>query len=705
MDLKKLANAGSLREAEVGVRKYGVSKGFSPDSEEMVVGGACFGCSASQEGGGREGWAAMTLWIAMQEGDLYALCPLLPTKWRASSDLLGGLSTSVCAKARALSRDGGSGDVISERERRKTEQQCRWLGLVDAQEPLLETNEVGLVEEVYTRPEKPGAVPKLQGPFAVSPELELFGEVTDVFVVAPKVDEEELYGGEEEDEYDDLGSSEEEGLSVGIICLATSTARVHICLDLNGVEAEWLPNKRSRAFTPDDDGEEGNELLLFETVDLSGGEIGGYPSFTPSPTGPYELLLTLPGSGVYALDFRPWTTWLEEELASPTDAGIKTRMDVMLASNGTTVQQLIRLPSQGNVETAIAVLDSRLGHLVLTTAGEQSGSRIYSAILSTSTNNPNDPSYAPDNAAALPAPEPRAPYQPSPIFYRPSALSQLGKTAQDKYSLRPGGLEAKVRFSPATLQLLTEAHRVLSRETHELGLAAAECFRACERLRSEVGEQVRKVREIEGRVEGVIGAVGEEEEGGGGEEEDGEDEQEQDVGGGKRAEIEARVQRCADKRAELESRVERVRRKMAGLSKGGEMSAKEKAFALEVEKLDAGLIPPSALLPAAPTSPQALLHMPDSPSASASLSASTARTEAQDANSLAARLEALEQLRPALLKQLSEATEREGKREGGSGWSASEFRKQKLRQVWGLLERETALVEGVEERVGRLMGT
>ena len=184
-------------------------------------------------------------------------------------------------------------------------QQCAWLADLDEQEPMVvsagDGGEFDFVE-VYSRPGKPGAVPKLQGPFYVGEELE-GGEVTDLHVVAAKIGDEALFDGDDED--DEAGEGdEEEGLSVGIVCVATNTSRVHICLDLDGIEAEWLPNKQklSRSFSPDgnkndDDDDEKEGLILFETIDLStpsSDSSSSWPTFTPSPTSRYELLTTTP---------------------------------------------------------------------------------------------------------------------------------------------------------------------------------------------------------------------------------------------------------------------------------------------------------------------------------------------------------------------------------------------------------------------------
>lgn len=231
LDLKKLGNASSADE-DFRASKYGTSKAFSPDSVEMEVAGACFGGAGTSE---EHGWSPMTLWIAMTEGDVYALCPLLPTKWEPTPSTIPSLSTSVVSKTTMIAHDPGA----SEEERRITDHQQRWLADIDSQDPLTASHPLTSHEfDVYFRPTSPPAIPKLQGPFQLSPEPD-FSEVTDIFVIAPRVDDDALLQEEDDPDY-----YEPEGLSVAIICLATKGGDVHICLDLNGVEAQWLPSKR-----------------------------------------------------------------------------------------------------------------------------------------------------------------------------------------------------------------------------------------------------------------------------------------------------------------------------------------------------------------------------------------------------------------------------------------------------------------------------
>ena len=491
IDLKKLANATTTH-ADFSASKYGVKKGFSPDEVEMQVAAAAFGGSGNED---ENGWSSMTLWFAMSEGDTYALSPFLPSQFRAPSTLLPALTTAVVAKARAIQHDPHS----LESEKRNAEAQKKWLAELDVQEPFEFPGETEFdVIEVYSRPQRLGAIPKLQGPFSLTPEPD-FGEITDIHVIAPTIDREEWFGEDLEDA--PLG---EEGLSLGVVCLATNTGKIHVCLDLGGVEAEWLPVSRSRSFGLDDI-EDGKELLVFESVDLTSTSSAATSSaaFTTSPSDRYELFVTTP-SGVFSLDFKPWIGDLEAELANSSDSGGEFRLDVILDSGSTLVQQPIdlsaHLKNDKTIPTAaIAIMDPSLEYFLFTTT--PSGPHAATLEIPSTPSHPYEPEQL-----ALPPPEPREPYQPPKEFYTHSQIKNfLGPSPSE---LTRATMKGPLRFSAETLQIVTEAHRILSHETNQLGLAAADLFRRCERLRSELYDQVIKVREIAARVDAVTGDDG-----------------------------------------------------------------------------------------------------------------------------------------------------------------------------------------------------
>ena len=659
VDLKKLANATSTQ-SDFRASKYGTNRGFSPDDVEMQVAAACFGGQGRDD---EHGWASMTLWVAMTEGDVYALCPFLPSRWRAPGALLASLSTSVIEKNKALRTSSD----YTERERRIVDQQCSWLAEIDGQDPILYPGATEFdTVEVYARPDsRLNPVPRLQGPFSITPEPD-FGEITDIHVIAAKIDDEALY----DDSYVD-NDAEDEGLSVDVVCLATSTNIIHVCLDVEGVEAEWLPSKRSRAITFDDT-DEPNELLLFETIDVARSEANddGFPTFTPSPADRYELFATH-STGVASLNFRPWIGMLEDELATPGDSGAGFRLNVVIESAKTRVETPVDMDDEAttSLETAISILDPALGYIVLTAANHVP----FATVLETPSAGYDHP-YAPDDLPstmlALPEPEPRAPYRPAAEFSQPSRLPQLIHQATQHRHLAPGtDLKAPVHFSAETLKIFTEAHRVLSDETYKLGVAAADLFRRCERMRSELQAQVRKVAEVAAKVDAVAGAD---------EAEEGEEEEGMNV----RERIEHRVEVARERGVLLNERAERVRRKVGRL-RGKDLSAREAAFAGEVERLAKTILPQQ-----------------------------DADVDASDVSSgLASRFDAVKALKERLVQQADDSAKDEVEENGdaeGKGDAkttvnvGAEYRKQKLRQVMVLLERETALVEAVMGRLARM---
>lgn len=690
VDLKKLGNASS-RSEDFSASKYGTNKGYSVDEVEMQVAASCFGGQGRDD---EDGWSSMTLWIAMAQGDVYALCPFLPSQFTAPHTMMPSLSTSVVAKERMLSYDKSA----SEWEKRVAIQQRAWLTDLDQQDPL------PLYDmDVYSRPAKPGAVPRLQGPFLLTPELD-FGEITDIHVIAPKITQDDLFDTEEE--YDDYAI--EEGLSVGIVVLATQIGHVHISLNIEGVEAEWLPSKRSQLHVLDEGAVK--SLLRFETLLTAPDNQQGYeawPTFTASPVDRYELFTTQP-TGIYSISFRPWITILEEELsASEAESqGISFRLNAVLETAKTIVQQVsadFNEPLDDINATVAIVEEVDPDFIVLTSAHNQP----IASVLALPT--PSTHAFAPDTYNPSPSvmnPEIRAPYQPAEVFFQATKLStHIERWHRESASgTTPGDIKGAISYSPYTLQKLADAHRILSSETHNLGLAAADLFRRCERMVNEMKAQVDRVRELSNRVNSVTGEDEFPEQRGLGEREL--------VRGGK-TKIENRIQQRRDKTQEIQERVERLRRKMRGLG-GRELSLKERMFAEEVDRISRLVIAPSPTTTgsANPTGPAGLLKMENS-----TLTAETEATDEddQDPESLVARFNAVQEVYQPLLEQatlvqkeledrIAAGGEEDGSRPStaagaGAGRSGNAYRQRKMDEVWALLERESALVEAVGKRL------
>ncbi|OTB20503.1 hypothetical protein K445DRAFT_52135 [Daldinia sp. EC12] len=656
IDLQKLADGTSL-DQNFGASPDITNKGFSPDSFEMDVAAACFA------GRGSGGWSPMTLWIAMRAGDVYALCPLLPTQWAPPPTLIPSLSISIVGNLAAIEDDPN----VSGQAKLLAQQQLDWMSDLDNQEPRIIEGPPGEPPtEIYTRPARPGVVPRLQGPFdlELSPESEddLDTELTDIFVIGQKLDTDELMMGEEDEL--DMEDVEGEGLSLSVICLLSSSGQLRVCLDLDGVQAQWLPPRNKSktmgrlAGSP--------SLLTFQSMDiLNSLEVteDAWPTFSPDVTSRYSFYITHPSS-ITHVSLSPWVFRLESELQGDSQAGSEFRIDLLVNGQSSTRERLYTSAIQGDTQfpltASVAIRDPDLGYFLLSATPFDPVALIFDT--------PEDdlapirsasPSFDKDaEVQPLEFYEPRPVFQPSHSFDMGSALPKLLN------QLRTGRhktiVNQEVRLSPATLQIFTEAHQILSDETYKLGVAAAEVFRRCVQLQTELKQQVIKASEVKARVEAVTG-------------------EDQDEGNpeSSNAAMERRIQNAREKGEALSRRLEKMR-KLVSKGTSRELSDKEKAWINEVNVLDATLF------------------------------GSTTAAGPSRLKMTKKRYEEVTRLKDELVEEaekLGASTE-----EGEESLSASttdlripsELRKAKINQVKGLIERETALVDAVKSRLERL---
>lgn len=239
IDLKKLA-WGVSQEDDFTPYRIGRNRAFSSDTVGMEVVSACFGGTGAGE---ESAWSSMTLWVAMRDGDLYALCPLIPSKWQPSPTLIPSLSTIAVSKNAMYDGKKVSDDQATVQSHRE---QYQWISNIDSQSPSMVpgANEISPWIETYSRPSHPGPIPMLQGPFQIFPEdFEEELEISDIHVIAAKLDTDDLLSGEDADSESEV--SEAEGLSASIICVITRDGRLHLCFDSDGVEGGWLPPRKA----------------------------------------------------------------------------------------------------------------------------------------------------------------------------------------------------------------------------------------------------------------------------------------------------------------------------------------------------------------------------------------------------------------------------------------------------------------------------
>ncbi|KAI0382891.1 hypothetical protein F5Y04DRAFT_34750 [Hypomontagnella monticulosa] len=658
IDLKKLADGTSL-DQNFAASPDVTNKGFSPDYFEMDVAGACFA------GRGSGGWSPMTLWVAMREGDVYALCPLLPDHWAPPPTLIPSLSISIVGNLAAVEDDPN----VSEQAKLLAQQQLDWMSDLDNQEPRVIEGPPGEPPtEIYTRPSRPGVVPRLQGPFdlELSPESEddLDTRLTDILAIGQKLDTNELMMGEDDEL--DMEDVEGEGLSLSILCLLSPSGQVRVCLDLDGVQAQWLPPRnKSKAMgrlvgSP--------SLLTFQSMDiLTSLEVNdkAWPMFSPDVTSRYSFYVTHPSS-ITHVSLSPWVFRLESELQGDSQAGSEFRIDLLVNGQSSTRERLYTNPAQGDAQlplaASVAIRDPDLGYFLLSATpfdpiamAFETPDDDFAPIRSASPSFDKDAEVQP-----LDFYEPRPVYQPSHAFDESSALPELLNR------LRTGRhktiVNQEVRLSPLTLQLFTEAHKILSDETYKLGVAAAEVFRRCVQLQAELKQQVTKANEVKARVEAITG----------------EDQDEEGEPESSNTAMEKRIQAAREKGEALGQRLEKMR-KMVSKATSRELSDKEKAWVNEVNALDTNLFGSTA-----PADGPTRLKL-------------TRR-----------RYEEVMQLRDELVEEAEKLGATAG--EGEENLSASttdlripsELRRAKISQVKKLIERETALVDAVKERLERL---
>ncbi|KAG0647498.1 Nucleoporin NUP82 [Hyphodiscus hymeniophilus] len=650
IDLQKLADGTSLDE-DFGASVSGMRRGFSADSFEMEVASACF---ASRGSGG---WSPMTLWIAMREGDVYALCPLLPEKWSPPPTLIPSLSVSIVAKDAAMEDD----PTMTQKDMLLAQQQLAWMSDIDIQEPIqIEGNLGEAPAEVYMRPSKPGRVPKLQGPFdfELAPQQsqdELDGLLSDIYVIGTKMDADELMDGED----DDLEKEEnQEGLSMSVVCLLMSSGRVSICLDIDGVEAQWLPKMKSKV-TRYVQEEDAPTLVTFHALDTTREtEVweGNWPMFSPDCTSRYSFYVTNTSSVTF-VSLSSWAFGLERELS---EGGQGTDFRVDLLAKQWSIRERIHTQKMEDHSAPLAACavtyDPDLGYLLLTATSYGPVAVFFDPpeVEFELFGRERSPTYDSDLDKPLILYHPRPVYEPAHALEISSALpSLLDKLKHGKYKRL---LQEEVRLSAATLTIMTDAHKLLSDETHKLGTAAAELFRRCARLQQDLRSQIQKANEIASRVETVTGRDVEE-------------------GPAKSSDelMAERIKAAQDRQQEITTRIEKLRKRSTkGTSR--ELSDKERAWVEEVNVLNTKVFG----------------------------GGEENRSSRAQSKEPWARYEMIEQVNEELMEQMRDLSGGDEVPSSPIVKVPSEIRKVKMGQVMSLLDRESALVEGAKNRLEKL---
>lgn len=668
IDLRKLDSATS-QEDNVAPRKMGGNRGFSADMIDLEIASACFGGTGSSH---ESPWSAMTLWTVTVEGDVYALCPLLPARWQPTFTQIPALSAIADAQRSSFSL---SDPPTANEDANIQEEQWSWLTDIDAQVPFLapRENDPAVQDTIYSRPDQPGPVPRLQGPFGLSDDPAYdFLDVSDINVIASKIDVEELMQGEDDDS--EYGVQENfDGLSASVICLLTTDGRVHTFLNLEGVEGQWLPAKAPRTPSPAPDASDLVLLEVLETLEPEAIAEDEWPTFSKDPFSRYSFFITH-SQGVYFFSLTPWIDQLDRELLNPSTSGSQSRLRTIRGFTRTLRERILRFDHSINPNASMAanacivLYDSDLGYFLLTSNNENTYPHAASLDIPKTTLIKTEPlsDEADLSFPYLDAEEPstelvtRPAYSPSPIFWKDSSLPSLVTRIVPPHRRRT--LHEEIRFSGATLELIFETHRLLSEETAITQQAVADLINRCQRMMQEMAEQLQQVRLQASKADQL-------QRGGGGGDIAGENADEK---------LKSRLERARKRHMELKSRMGNLGKKLGELEQKP-LNDMEAQYLKELEQLDL-------------TTHNSSAHGSDN---------SNGNTETQWWQ----RYEEVKHLTGELVQTAKRMEEQGGskKRDEREEYAVpNEIRKRKVEQVMGLLERESALVEAVSARLGRL---
>jgi nucleoporin NUP82 len=408
------------------------------------------------------------------------------------------------------------------------------------------------------------------------------------------------------------------------------------------------------------------------------------------------------------VDFSAWCSKLAEELNAEDDAGVAFRVDMLLDTISTTVEQPITFsstsPSPPTISTCTALTDSDIGFFVLSISDNQPYAATLPEPLShlASTLRIDGPEsallleYNPESdldEASIP--DSRPPYQPPTSLYADSSLATFLDTHAHPRIRR--ALSSELRLSPAVLHLMLEAHRVLSAETHKLGMAVSDIFRRCERLQDEFREQIRRVRECRDRIDSVMDMDNDS------------PDQGSNVDGGAKEAMERRLEKARERQEALSERYAELRRKI-GRANGRPISEKEDQWIIEVKTMEslAGVSLEDGDNDDEQEEPRVKVEDEDrteAPYARFKQVQDLQRRLAEQARAMQQQTSPGEQ-EDMSASFRSSTTSRVGGGSGSGARGAGNRRRaaQAQEDIEMLLERQTALLEATRQKVGKLAG-
>ncbi|KAI5787024.1 hypothetical protein DFH27DRAFT_574870 [Peziza echinospora] len=524
---------------------------FTPDPESFEPSSFCFGT-------GEQGWRPFTLYILMRGGDIYALSPIVPSRWKASADYLNNLALEISTNLEALTdvADATMNDKLVLR------QQTKWVNeVMEQQATISASNQISFnnggrkQQDWYTRPESVGPTPVLQGPFLLNPAPE-------------ETSSEEVYA------CDIMHITSE---PVAILATVWSSGNVDVCLEFESVAAKWV-GKKQRHRQMEKESHQMPVIACFETVLLNiplppDPARQSWPVFSENPL-VAETIFVAHHGGVDAVDMSEWLRVLKVVLDQEEDENFIGKL--LERSQGSAVTKVVNsgtnLPALPHPIIGCAVLqDSYVGYVLIATSPtmvyyadfdlplesqeqeetlqEQTGTMQLEV---RRTQAQNLPGYVASIVQPL--------YDPFQFLSDPPNLAHfLNQQRQTKPQL----MRNQICYNAESLEILRQAREQVKREYERLMTTAeALCTRA--QLQSvEYKRQVGKVDELNARAQKV-----------------------------QNADLAGRLQKSLQVQKDLTGRADALIRKLVvhGLGIGGEagsveLSEREQEWITEVKKV------------------------------------------------------------------------------------------------------------------------
>lgn len=452
---------------------------FIPDPESFEPASCCFAS-------GDLSWCPFSLYILMRGGDIYALCPIVPSRWIPSENYLNSLQRELSTQLEALE----DFTDVTRSGRLTLRQQAKWLEEVLNQQTARWSPSINRRDQefYFTRPESVSPSPKLQGPFLLQPAP------VDTSV-------EEVYA------CDIIHTTSD---PVATISVVWSNANIDVFLEFEPIQAKWVGKKLWQKLPEED--KNLPIIATFETIKLNtplpeNHARKHWPVFAENPL-IGEVVFVAHYAGVEAVDMSEWLKGLK--LVADPEEGEDFIAKQLQRTQGSIVKKVVNswkaLPNPSHSIIGCLVLqDSYVGYILI--AGSEKSVNTADFDIPFEFRNILDPedtlivAKPPRPTPATYIPSISMPlYDPSTIFREiPGLYHFMVANIQRNPQLMKGPLH----YNAESLEILRQAREQVKRECEKLTSVAEVMYTRAKQQKAEYERQLLKVHELITRQEGI----------------------------------------------------------------------------------------------------------------------------------------------------------------------------------------------------------